>query len=72
MKDSLRSKLLIIVGGYVVISALWIAFSDHLVIRISHDPGVVQVLNTSKGWLFVVTTALLLYGVLRRRDHAIE
>jgi PAS domain S-box-containing protein len=72
MKDSLRSKLLIIVGGYVVISALWIAFSDLLVVRISNDPGVVQVLNTSKGWLFVVTTALLLYGVLRRRDHAIE
>ena len=72
MKDSLRSKLRVIVGGYVAISALWIAFSDHLVTRISNDRAVVQTLNTSKGWLFVVTTALLLYGALRRRDRAIE
>jgi len=72
MKDSLRSNLRFIVGGYVVISALWIAFSDHLVTRISKDPSVVQALNTSKGWLFVVTTALLLYGTLRRRDRTIE
>jgi PAS domain S-box-containing protein len=72
MKDSLRSKLRVIVGGYVVISALWIAFSDDLVTRVAKDPNVQQALNTSKGWLFVVTTALLLYGVLRRRDRAIE
>jgi len=72
MKDSLRSKLRLIVGGYVVISALWIAFSDDLVTRVAKDPHVQQALNTSKGWLFVVTTALLLYGVLRRRDRAIE
>jgi PAS domain S-box-containing protein len=72
MKDSLRSKLRFIVGGYVVISALWIAFSDDLVTRVSKDPYVQQALSTTKGWLFVVTTALLLYGVLRRRDRAIE
>jgi PAS domain S-box-containing protein len=72
MKDSLRSKLRLIVGGYVVISALWIAFSDHLVTRISNDPAVLQTLSTSKGWLFVATTALLLYGALRRRDRVLE
>jgi PAS domain S-box-containing protein len=72
MKDSLRSKLRFIVGGYVAISALWIAFSDDLVTRVSKDPYVQQALNTSKGWLFVVTTALLLYGILRRRDRVIE
>jgi two-component system cell cycle sensor histidine kinase/response regulator CckA len=72
MKDSLRSKLRLIVGGYVAISALWIAFSDHLVTHFSNDRAVVQTLNTCKGWLFVVTTALLLYGALRRRDRTLE
>jgi PAS domain S-box-containing protein len=72
MRDSLRSKLLVIVGGYVVLSALWIAFSDRLVMRLVGDPEVVAMLSTAKGWLFVVVTALLLYGVLRRRDRAIE
>ncbi len=72
MKDSLRSNLRLIVGGYVVISALWIVSSDQVVSHFSTDPYVVQTLNTSKGWLFVATTALLLYGALRRRDHAIE
>jgi PAS domain S-box-containing protein len=72
MKDSLRSNLRLIVGVYVVVSALWIVSSDHLVSHISNDPTVVQTLSTSKGWLFVGTTALLLYGALRRRDHAIE
>ncbi len=72
MKDLLRSRLRFIVGGYFALSALWIAFSDRLVARLSSDPGVVLGLNTGKGWLFVAVTALLLYGVLRRRDRAIE
>ena len=72
MKDLLRSRLLVIVGGYVVLSALWIAFSDRLLARLSNDPEVVLALDTGKGWLFVVFTATLLYGILRRRDRAIE
>ena len=72
MKDLLRSRLRFIVGGYVALSALWIAFSDRLVARLSSDRGVALGLNTGKGWLFVAVTALLLYGVLRRRDRAIE
>ena len=72
MKGSLRSRLVLIVGGYVALSTLWIAFSDRLAARLSSDPKVVLALNTGKGWLFVGVTAILLYGVLRRRDRAIE
>lgn len=72
MKGFLRSRLLVIVGGYAALSALWIAFSDRLAARLSSDPEVVLALNTGKGWLFVAVTAILLYGVIRRRDRAIE
>jgi len=72
MKDFLRSRLLLIVGGYVVLSALWIAFSDGLAAHLSNDPEVVVALNAGKVWLFVVLTAGVLYGALRRRDRAVE
>ena len=72
MKGFLRSRLLVIVGGYAALSALWIAFSDRLAARLSSDPEVVLALNTGKGWLLVAVTAILLYGVIRRRDRAIE
>lgn len=72
MKGYLRSRLVLIVGGYVALSALWIAFSDRLAARLSSDPKVVLALNTGKGWLFVGVTAILLYWVLRRRDRVIE
>jgi len=35
-------------------------FSDRLAARLSSDPEVVLSLNTGKGWLFVVVTAILL------------
>jgi PAS domain S-box-containing protein len=72
MKAFLRRKLVLIVSGYVAVSALWIAFSDHLVPQLSNNPAAVLAMNTGKGWIFVIATALLLYGVLRRRDRAIE
>jgi PAS domain S-box-containing protein len=59
------------VGGYFVISALWIAFSDRLAASLSHDTEHLVFLSTGKGWLFVVVTTLLLYGAIRRRDLAI-
>jgi two-component system, cell cycle sensor histidine kinase and response regulator CckA len=70
-KPELRSRLLPIVGGYFLISALWIAFSDRLVGSLSGNTEQVVAMSTAKGWLFVVVTTLLLYGVLRRRDLTI-
>jgi PAS domain S-box-containing protein len=70
-KPVLRSRLLPIVGGYFAISALWIAFSDRLAGILSRDTEHLIFMSTVKGWLFVVVTTLLLYGVLRRRDLVI-
>jgi PAS domain S-box-containing protein len=60
---------------YIIIGALWIAFSDRLLITI-FQPETVSAyahLQTFKGWFFIVMTAALLYGLIssniRRLRH---
>ena len=57
---ALRTSLL-----YAFFSALWIALSDRVVVAIWSDPDTIGRIATYKGWVFVVITALLLYGTLR-------
>jgi len=51
---------------YAVVAGLWILVSDHLLTRFSLDPRQLIVLETYKGWGFVVITTLLLYFLLNR------
>jgi len=46
---------------YIVISALWILFSDEFVLSITSDPQRIQTISTFKGWLFVFVTGMMLY-----------
>ena len=50
---------------YAVISGLWIVASDRIVKGISTNPDTITHLQTYKGWLFVVTTGVMLYGLIR-------
>ncbi|MBI3786043.1 MAG: PAS domain S-box protein, partial [Deltaproteobacteria bacterium] len=45
---------------YMLIAGTWIIVSDHFVSNWVHDPELLSHLQTYKGWLFVVVTALLL------------
>lgn len=55
--------------SYLAITAVWIVGSDHAVNLISSDPAVITALQTWKGSFFIVTSALLLYLVLRHYVH---
>jgi light-regulated signal transduction histidine kinase (bacteriophytochrome) len=58
---------------YLVFGALWIFFTDRLLVWMHLRPELILQLQTSKGWLFVVGSALLVYLMLRRyekRDSA--
>ena len=58
---------------YLVFGALWIFFTDRLLVWLHLDPERILQLQTSKGWLFVVGSAVLVYVMLRRyekRDSA--
>jgi len=50
---------------YIIFGALWILFSDRLVISFTSDPQLIQELSTIKGWLFVAVTGLLLFYLVR-------
>lgn len=57
---------------YAVFASLWILLSDTVVHLLFSDPARMVLVSTLKGWLFVVVTSLLLYGLIRRlRDQAL-
>ena len=61
-------------GIYVLVSALWIWFSGHLLGDLVHDPRRIVLYQILKGWMFVLGTGLLLYWLIgrtvRRLAHA--
>lgn len=68
----LRSRAWLIVGGYAVISVLWIYFSDLLLFALFPDPDMFARISVYKGIVFVAVTSLLLLMVLWRALSAVE
>lgn len=54
---------------YMSFGAVWIFFTDRLLAWLKLDPAIELKLQTSKGWLFVLGSALLLFALLRHREH---
>lgn len=52
--------------AYWLVAALWILFSDHLLLATVSSPDQLTRLQTWKGWFFVSTTAVLLYAFISR------
>jgi len=65
-----RRPLLILVlkttGTYLLFAALWIAFSDDILLRLASTPEQLSHLQTFKGLFFVIITAALLAVLLYR------
>jgi PAS domain S-box-containing protein len=59
---------------YLVISLLWITFSDHFLFFFQHRLSAEQILTISsgKGYFFVVVTALLLFAIIRSDDKKLK
>ncbi|WP_310600554.1 PAS domain S-box protein [Desulfobulbus sp.] len=57
---------------YLAVSVLWISFSDRAAYALINDSGTLFQVLTIKGWLFVATTALLLFFVSRRELNRYE
>lgn len=51
---------------YIVFGALWIIFSDELVAYFFDDSKTILKVSTYKGWLFVLVTGIMLFGVIGR------
>lgn len=55
-----------IVAVYVIVSGLWIFFSDALLEALVSDPHLMSRIATLKGWLFILVTSALLFVLIRR------
>lgn len=51
---------------YVLLGALWILFSDQLVISFTSDTEKIQLLSTIKGWFYVIITGILLFYFVKK------
>jgi light-regulated signal transduction histidine kinase (bacteriophytochrome) len=54
---------------YLAFGAIWIFFTDRLLVWLHLSPELILRLQTAKGWLFVIGSAVLLYVVLRRYER---
>lgn len=64
MKSALKISLI-----YFSIGFLWILFSDIFIEKIADDPGLLTQLQTYKGWLYVISTSVFLYLLIRLEIH---
>jgi two-component system, cell cycle sensor histidine kinase and response regulator CckA len=55
---------------YVVLSALWIGFSDRVVFALVDDPAALTRIQTWKGWFFVLGSGALIYLLTRQAIQA--
>jgi len=51
---------------YLLVGALWVYFSDMLILRLTKTEEQLRIVSTYKGWFFVFFTAALLFLVLHR------
>ena len=61
-----------ITGSYLAFGIIWILLSDRIVLRIAGTQTQAAQIQTIKGWLFVVGSALLVFGLTRTRERQIE
>ena len=58
-------KINFIILIYLIAGALWIFFSDKIVALIAQNARQISVLQTYKGWLYILITAVLFYLAMR-------
>jgi signal transduction histidine kinase len=51
---------------YIILGAIWILFSDQLVVRITSNPQQILMLSTYKGWFYVLVTGILLFFLVKK------
>lgn len=61
-----------IAAGYALFGGVWIGLSDALVARLVSSQTLLTQLQTIKGWLFVLLSAMLILGLVEARERQLE
>lgn len=56
---------------YLVVAALWIAFTDQLLDALITDPEYLSIAQTYKGWIYVALTSLGLFYLIKKHDRQV-
>lgn len=72
MFPSVSKPVLRVVLGYALVAAIWVLASDRIVDLLFPDHASHLVVQTYKGWFFVLITATLLYVLLRRMYERVQ
>ena len=54
---------------YIIIGALWILFSDKLVVGFTKDAERIRMISTYKGWFYVLVTGIILFYLIKKEIH---
>ncbi len=65
MRSPSRWPALRITLVYILVAALWIVLSDRLIVGLFADTAILSLLQTLKGWFYVLASGLLIYALLR-------
>ncbi|MDA3809346.1 MAG: HAMP domain-containing sensor histidine kinase, partial [Spirochaetaceae bacterium] len=57
---------------YAFFSALWILFSDMILLNLIDDIKLLTSIQTMKGWFFILVTTLLIFNLLRREIYKVN
>lgn len=57
---------------YLIVAALWIVFTDRLLESLVADAYTLSILQTYKGWLYVVLTSLGLYFLIKANEKQLR
>lgn len=68
-KDLLNLSPLTISLIYLVVASLWILLTDRLVEFLLKDPNKITLIQTYKGWFYVVMTSLGLFYLISKHDE---
>jgi two-component system, sporulation sensor kinase A len=69
MLDMVKKK---VVWMYFVFATLWVTFTDYFIYQYVRDNKVLQHIQTVKGWVFVVITAVLIYIILKKHEEYLK
>ncbi len=72
MKKLFRIIPFRVAAAYLVFAGCWIYFSGKVVHQLTQDHNVIEIIETYKGFAFVLVTTILLYLDLRKRLRQLE
>lgn len=71
-KNKYRYECIKISLTYLMIGLLWIYFSDRFTYKIADNGGMLLILNTYKGWLYVIASAVIIYLLISKFMKKVE